>query len=44
MFLSESIVAGMVTIGFLGYLSDVIIRNIGSRMLPWKKTYYGLGY
>ena len=44
MFLSESIVAGMVTIGFLGYLSDVFIRNIGNRMLPWKKTYYGLGY
>jgi ABC-type nitrate/sulfonate/bicarbonate transport system permease component len=44
MFLSESIVAGMVTIGFLGYLSDVFIRNIGNRMLPWRKTYYGLGY
>jgi ABC-type nitrate/sulfonate/bicarbonate transport system permease component len=44
MLLSESIVAGMVTIGFLGYLSDVFIRNIGKRMLPWRKTYYGLGY
>jgi ABC-type nitrate/sulfonate/bicarbonate transport system permease component len=44
MFMSESIVAGMVTIGLLGYLSDVFIRSIGNRMLPWRKTYYGLGY
>ncbi len=42
MFLSESVVAGMAFIGMLGYLSDLCIRSIGRRMLPWKKTAYGL--
>ena len=44
MFMSESIVAGMVTIGIFGYLSDLLIRAIGRRMLPWRKVSYGLGY
>lgn len=43
MFMSESIVAGMATIGFLGYLSDLLIRWIGRKALPWRKTSYGLG-
>ena len=44
MFLSESIVAGMVTIGLLGYLSDVLIRAVGQWMLPWQRSSYGLGF
>jgi ABC-type nitrate/sulfonate/bicarbonate transport system permease component len=41
--MSESIVAGMATIGILGYLSDLLIRWIGRKALPWRKTSYGLG-
>jgi len=44
MLLSEQILAGMVTIGFLGYLTDVLIRFIGQRILPWKRASYGLGF
>jgi len=44
MFLSESIVAGMATIGLLGYLSDAILRLIGNRVLPWRRSSYGLGF
>jgi ABC-type nitrate/sulfonate/bicarbonate transport system permease component len=43
MFMSESIVAGMATIGILGYLSDLLLRWIGRKVLPWRKTSYGLG-
>jgi ABC-type nitrate/sulfonate/bicarbonate transport system permease component len=43
MFLSDNVVAGMATIGILGYLSDISIRAIGRWVLPWKKTSYGLG-
>jgi len=43
MFMSESIVAGMATIGILGYLSDLLIRWLGRKALPWRKTSYGLG-
>lgn len=43
MFMSESIVAGMATIGILGYLSDLLIRWFGHQVLPWRKTSYGLG-
>jgi ABC-type nitrate/sulfonate/bicarbonate transport system permease component len=43
MFMSESIVAGMATIGILGYLSDLLLRWIGRKALPWRKTSYGLG-
>jgi ABC-type nitrate/sulfonate/bicarbonate transport system permease component len=44
MLLSENIIAGMATIGFLGYLSDVLIRFIGNQILPWRKASYGLGF
>ena len=44
MLLSEDIIAGMATIGLLGYLSDVLIRFIGNCALPWRKTSYGLGF